>query len=629
MKKFLFILPVLFISSLIYAMQVEPVRQYAVERILNSNPGFENGKSSWTASGGSFTISVSNPATGNAMAAWDSNGAAQTLTSTAVSIPPGAYGKNGVASAIMTCASTSCTHTLQAYDGTNILASTTITSNQTVYVRTSVNFVFPISGSISIRIVSVASNEPNLFIDDAIIGLADGINLSQVSQASLFGAVTSAPASSCSWSSTSATYAAFSADTDCSAATASGNASAPSTKIPAIRFANGIPPGTYMIVARGLFQTTGTTPQCSYQFTDGTNTFGWNSVGTTASVRASQMTGIVTYTGAQGDTTIQIHSAAYAGTGTPTCVIENDTTTFERFDIDVYRFPSTSDLGLRIDQVANVWSGFHSNDCSWARTNTSLGDPTADASCTFTQGTNTNFGTVASYVVANNEPGIVWNPSKAGTYLVCATTVINGAGAAGTNLGIELSDLTPTVIAFQEPAVNVAGQPQPVTLCGLYAATSTAAQTVRLRSSASTGAITIAASTTLGHSVDWTIMQVVQNLPMPLLVGGVVTNNSGVSNELYANLNCDASSAITSQSGTTANGVATVGNVSTGVCAGTFAGMWSGTPICVANNQGSTLDSEVRIHATSSTAFSLYCITPSTGAALASCDASVFCTGPK
>ena len=113
---------------------------------LLSNGGFEKNKYGWTASAGTFAITKSSPMVGRAHATWDAAASADTLISSAT-IPTGMYGRNGVASCLFKTASGTATHTIQAYDGTNILSSVAVTSSTTP-TRASANFIFPSSGSI-------------------------------------------------------------------------------------------------------------------------------------------------------------------------------------------------------------------------------------------------------------------------------------------------------------------------------------------------------------------------------------------------------------------------------------------------------------------------------------------------
>jgi hypothetical protein len=93
----------------------------------------------------------------------------------------------------------------------------------------------PSSGSLSLRLVSVASNEPEVTIDDCYLGLAEGFNVGEVSQAELVGTLTYAVTTNCSWSTTSGSYANFSADTDCPTPTTTGSLEYVGSKLPAFK----------------------------------------------------------------------------------------------------------------------------------------------------------------------------------------------------------------------------------------------------------------------------------------------------------------------------------------------------------------------------------------------------------
>lgn len=143
------------------------------------NPGAELGKSGVTIAGGdtfSVTTTAANVGTGSAAFSWNSAGAARTLTSNAVAIPVGLYGKNGAMSCNIQTPSGTATHTINAFDGTNLLSTATVTSS-TNYARTTINFPFPATGNIQLRLSSVAADEPQIYIDDCIIADANLINL--------------------------------------------------------------------------------------------------------------------------------------------------------------------------------------------------------------------------------------------------------------------------------------------------------------------------------------------------------------------------------------------------------------------------------------------------------------------
>lgn len=145
------------------------------------NSGFESGKAKWTASGGTLAAVTSgtNLLVGKGSATWDSGSAAQTLTSQTITIEKGYYGQNCEAGIVAQTPSGTATHTVQAYDGTNILVSATIVNSTTPRLNT-VNFPCPQSGTVALRLVSVAADEPLIAVDDAYLGLARNVGSTQL-----------------------------------------------------------------------------------------------------------------------------------------------------------------------------------------------------------------------------------------------------------------------------------------------------------------------------------------------------------------------------------------------------------------------------------------------------------------
>ena len=145
------------------------------------DPGFEALTSGWTASGGATaTANSTAKGTGALGYDWDSNSAAQTLQSTSVTIPAGLAGKNGIASCNIKTVSGTATHTFTVNDGTNdIVTPITIQSSTAAFLGSNegnkINFVFPTSGTIRIKLAAVNANEPEIYIDDCSIQLANNV----------------------------------------------------------------------------------------------------------------------------------------------------------------------------------------------------------------------------------------------------------------------------------------------------------------------------------------------------------------------------------------------------------------------------------------------------------------------
>lgn len=156
-----------------------------------------------------------------------------------------------------------------------------------------------------------------------------------------------------------------------------------------------------------------------------------------------------------------------------------------------------------------AWSGYHANDSSWARTNTAYGDPTADASSTFTEVYNSNFGTVTSYLSAGNKlPGIVFTPTAANQHYRVSAVFKANVGL-GEVMSFRLTDGT-THICESQSAGYTALSTQSVALTGIWKSTGTSAVTISIQSAATSGAVTISTngSTVNRGAVEWAIEKI-------------------------------------------------------------------------------------------------------------------------
>lgn len=548
---------------------VNPRGFWAPENKL-TNPDWEKATTSWTASGGTYTrtTTASQIGRGVGAASWDSSASGQTLSSNTVSLTTNSLTNKSVTfSCLIKAASGTATHTLQIYDGTNVLAdSGTIVSSTTQWVRQSVTTVAGSSGTIRGRIISVASNEPQIFIDDCYFGASDGAIFSQVSQSTFFGSLSYAAASSCQWIITQASYAAdFSADTDCSTPTVTGSLSAPSTKVPG--FDAVMPPGNYMIVATG-FSTSFSSNTPNYGIFDGsTQLSSSNGSGSTG-------TGVVTLIAPLNVTTtaskqIRIRASAAAGNAVVDDSVASGTLTF-----NVYKFPASSDVIFRPDTIANSWAGYHSSDCEWTTTSASFVDPSADASCTFTERVNNNFGTVTSS--GSKTPGIVFTPSRVGTYYVCAKNLAYVNNAA---MHTRLTDGT-TVISETATHATTTGVVHNMINCGLYRATSLSPVTLKIQMFVSSGTMFMSSPAADSNTIEWSIFQIDQKLPAPVLTGSVVSDTNAVEKSNRASIS--NTGVVTNESGDWISGSCAVSGGSSNVYTCTLnAGVFSATPVCV------------------------------------------------
>jgi hypothetical protein len=562
----------LLICSQAFGAITEADKAMIFNKNLLKNGGFESGLAQWTASAGTFTHIGVSEVMGLGSARWDSSASTQTLTSTEVTIPNGMKGRNGVVSCLIKTPSGTATHSIQAYDGTNILSSVAITSNA-LPVRSSANFIFPSSGTISLRLYSNA-NEPQIYIDDCFVGPAEGFNMSNVSQASFVGGMENAGASTCTYSQNSSTSISNFVDLGTSASCAAwtvvsngpGTISAQATNDHRLVYTN-MPPGEYVFKLAGLFaQTNATAGNYMFRLSDGTTTYQPQAFSYGASAGS-------------GFNSLEFHvSVTTAGTRTYKLqAADNAVITVQWYNYadypaswKVYRFPSSTEQAYRPDMLANSWSGYHDNTCSWARTSATLGDPTADASCALVERTNMNFGTVSAS--GSVLPAITFTPKRAGRYYVCA--IVNAGNNSSGTTSFKLWDGTTSIAVIQGPTTSVGGAfASGGHVCGIYTAASTSPVTLNLQIAATANTVTISAAGASGTSaIEWSIFQIDQSIPAPLLAGGVVSSSSGVVKIVSAFITNSGTPTVTRQDGSWISSLTdnALGDTTINFTAGTF-----------------------------------------------------------
>jgi len=198
-------------------------------------------------------------------------------------------------------------------------------------------------------------------LDNIYIGKAT--NVGSVAQASEIGTASYALTASCLWSTTSASLASFSADADCPAASVTGQASTPATKIPGITFAS-LPAGSYEIVTTGYFGPSNLSPNAEMRFvlSDGTTQNGVanaNQQGTSSYSSSSQIVSRFSYTTAQSDITFQIQGRT--NNASNAAAVVNDTVTPALpLSFIVRRFPTASEQVMKIGAPGSTLTAFTS-----------------------------------------------------------------------------------------------------------------------------------------------------------------------------------------------------------------------------------------------------------------------------
>lgn len=462
-------------------------KHYFVNKNIMDNGGFENGQARWTSSAGTFAIvtSGSNLLVGKNSATWDAAASSNTLSYNAISIPNGLKGKNAEAFCSIQTPSGTATHKLQVYDGTNVIAQDDVVSNTTP-VKSSVNFIMPSSGTITLRLEAQA-DEPLVAIDDCYLG--EATNIANGLPQDVFSAVID-------------------------------NSGTPTVSTQNLSFIssltdNGTGDTTINFVS-GVFSQT---PACSC-----------SSVGSGDNHNCA-ITGVTT------------------PTATVLRVVTETATTGSNIDVPfrlICQKQSVDAANIyKPDATALSWSGYHDSTCSFPRTSASFGDPTADASCALTQLTNNNFGTVST--VGSVLPAISFVPKKAGRYYACATlvTLLGTTGGANARLvhgSTSISENHVSVAGGNRGNFTLCGIFNVTSLSAQTLEIETAhtgGGTITIDNGGSPNA----------HSINWQVFAIDQRFPMPQLTNSVSTAYSGVLKQASAVIDNNGTASVNLQYG--------------------------------------------------------------------------------
>lgn len=486
--------------------------------LLADNPGFEDGTTGWTASGGSFTASAVDPLFGLQSGVFNASALSQTLTSTAYAMPVGLQGGNClIATGYVYASGADGDYFVQAWDGTTVLAEQSLAvsaTSATAYL----GFECPSSGTVAVRYIAKVADPGDLKVDGpslsaGLIHLGSNILLAQVSQAVVYGTLRYEGIASCDWAVSSSTFANFPADTDCNNAVVTGRVSAPGTKIPGIVLTD-LPPGTYVVRAIGAFYNSNNAGQGQFRLSDGTNNGSHNGVwGDISGVMVPQISGIFTYE-TTGTRTIQIQ----ARHDTPSNMFVRNTLN-NQLTFEVYRYPTQTQTVLGgLDTMSLYWDGTHNNNCQWTTTSGSFVDPSPDATCTLQERKSRGFGSVSSALSGGNPlPGVVVTFPKVGIYQVCARPVI-GNNTNGQWTSYQLLDgatqIATTGQYYSQAFVNSYGS-----MCGTVDVTAAnQAKTLKIQFKTSAGSTGyIGQGTDWEKAIEWSILYVSQSFPMPHL----------------------------------------------------------------------------------------------------------------
>jgi hypothetical protein len=575
------------------------------------NPGFETGiVQGYSSSGGTFAAisSGSNLLIGKGSATFQATATGQYMSSAAYAVPNGLKGTNCAVGALYSGGDANLV--LQAYDGTNVLASTPLTPS-TVPRPAYATFVCPSSGNIQERVVSSGSSAL-VALDQFFLGQN---TISQVSQATLYGTIAIGGACAGNWTTSSTTYASMGTNTGCTYVT-TGNASVPSTQIQGVKFAS-LPPGEYIFEFNGVFFTGGGGQIAQYRLSDGTNVSPETPATDSASTIAVPTLGLfhMSYSTAQSNVTFELQGQASVS-GTALANANGEI-------IKVWRYPTQSELAVRpetINWLVDV------SQVSASNADTSLGTSTVSSLSELSNsdlvttpigrsmniqvpcsGGNASTGTTC--ISGAPDLGVVFNLPATQDVQACVQFTHNVNVGTSTSLysnflivetpntsltPLQQSSVESSAFGTSSTGINYISQ-TPHTLCNVLHFTSAGQKTVRLLyaqtvSGSNTTSNVILTDGSSGQ-VRWTLKPITQNVPAPILVGSVISPSAGVQNIVTAEFDggsgavCSGSTcAVNYQNGNSISSVTRSGPGSYVISF--FAGTFSAPPLCICNSTG-------------------------------------------
>lgn len=619
------------------------------------NPDAESGTANWTNSGsGTFatTTTAADVYFGTRSFSWDAAAASDTLTSDAVTIPAGLFGANCAAEIYYKGGDTNIK--LQAYDGSNVLAETTL-SAATTYTAAYVTFICPSSGSLSIRLIASA-DAAIMYFDKAHLGTNE--RLSQISQAQFVGSAYFATTADCHWQRANSALGAFTANSACPGPTIDkanlGSWQTTDANLPKWTI-NDLPPGLYKVTITGFSAIAGgTTTNASLAVNDGTNTRGIAGGTTTNLVNPQGFTVVAWFE----YTTAGNRSFELYGASTTNSIAVGNSTGNQRTTLTLERFPLSSQTAYtpdianwRIDATisgADIDLGTGDTSSYVAGNNSGLtltqrtGSASVGISCSSTNDNSVGSTTCSA---GNEELGVVTNLPRAGTVEICSSfghrmvTSTSGAiscafqwvrTANGSQTPVEEGgDRVPS--ALGTASTNLIN---PIKVCGIFNVSSAAKHTFRLMyecdntATVTTNSIVGDASATVGQSdIHVTARYIDQNEPHPNILNTVTSTSSGGVKVVSAFITNSGTPTVTSEDGDWINSLTDngAGDVTVSFVSGTFLA----TPNCFVQPQQGAAAANVARAQVIAISSSFARVQISSGASFVDVNFMIFCIGAK
>jgi len=617
------------------------------------NFDFEGGTANWTKSSDGSTFTTATTGTNLIFDAqsgvFNSSASGQTVSSQLVAIPEGFKGANGSASCYFK--TTASDYKLQVFDGTNVLAERTIPAISGAPQKIATSFVFPSSGSIRLRVIS-ASDAADLALDNCHLGETQML---QIGQATEYAASTTSAGGGCSaFESVSVPMASVVANAAGCTRTFRGQGTELSNPLELGLKVASLPKGKYSVSLSGGLSLTGTGVSAGFY------EIYVNTLGVGVSIGELYCGSGITCRGAGGKATFEVPTTlgpteikvrAADGAAVKTTAVTAD---FAPVTIALHKYPSEASQAQTFDTVAWRVEALQRRSPTGIiqlGTATVAQSPVVVTSADAMQIVS-NLGSVSARQLCDGVAasgatcagdsvvGIEFTPPAAGAAKVCAqfshyiltsgsnaSTFFRLDGLNSTASSITTAGIQGHYASASATTGNISRQ-VPMRICENKIFTSVSPVRIGLTRE---NIVALANNEILDTGILWTVEPINQQVPAPVIVGGVVSDSVGVEKLVRASLTrsaaCTSSPcAIASQSG----GISSVTRTSAGLYTVNFsAGTFSGVPACVASgaDTGPGLRLCYGIGAPTSTTFDLACV----DGAITNSDAAfdLTCQGPK
>jgi len=414
----------------------------------------------------------------------------------------------------------------------------------------------PSTADYTVRFIqTVATTESILNVTNVYLGKAD--NISNINQAELYTEAYIQPASNCTYSGVSDTYASFGPDTDCNFLSIEyGKGSPPDTKIPAIKYEH-LPAGRYKVTMKFQVQNPTSNGICFFRINDGVSNKGtsMHRQSGTGEYTTQVVSGVFEYDTPQTNKKFELFYLEPAAT---TCTVPIEDTN-RVFQLTVERYPLDSQQVLSVD--ASQWLVDASISTSNAAIDLGLVDVTTyteitDSALTLTN--NTSKGSTPSVQIpcsgtevpssstcgGDESLGISFEIIKTGLYEVCSSFTHQFNSTSGTNDAtfqlVETPTDAQTILQYgggmASTRSSVGGNIGfPVKTCGTFNFNSVGRKVIRVMYEQNE-ATTLANSFLLINKTDtnagdreafFTVRPITQNQPAVVLANSVSSNGTG------------------------------------------------------------------------------------------------------